>query len=227
MYKKNKVLVIIPARSGSKGIKNKNIKIIKKKPLLSHSIIYAKKCKFIDKIVVSTDSYKYANIAKKYKADVPFLRSKKLSGDKVKDYPVIKNCLKISEKYYKTLFDYIVLLRPTSPFREKLLIEKGLKKLHNDKFSTSIRSVIQTKKHPYRHWKIIKKGRMKSIISHVKEPYNIPRQQLPKMFFQTGDLEIVKRKTIMNRSISGTKVIPLIVKSFYDIDTNDDIKNIK
>ena len=53
---------------------------------------------------------------------------KKLSGDKIQDYPVIKNCLKLSEKYYKTLFDYIVLLRPTSPFREKLLIEKGIKK---------------------------------------------------------------------------------------------------
>ena len=65
MYKKNKILVIIPARSGSKGIKDKNIKIIKKKPLLSHSIIYAKKSKFVDKIVVSTDSHKYANIAKK------------------------------------------------------------------------------------------------------------------------------------------------------------------
>ena len=227
MYKKKKILVIIPARSGSKGIKNKNIKIVKKKPLLAHSIIYGKKCKFVDKIVVSTDSYKYANIAKKFKAEVPFLRSKKLSGDKVKDYPVIKNCLKMSEKYYKTLFDYIVLLRPTSPFRERLLIEKGLKKLHSDKFSTSIRSVIQTKKHPYRHWKIVKKGRMNSIISHVKEPYNIPRQQLPKMFFQTGDIEIVKRKTIINRSVSGKRVIPLIVKSFHDIDNIDDIKNIK
>ena len=130
----------------------------------------------------------------------------------------------MSEKYYKTFFNYIVLLRPTSPFREKLLIEKGLNKLHNNKFSTSIRSVIQTKKHPYRHWKIINKGRMNSIILNVKEPYNIPRQQLPKMFFQTGDIEIVKRKTIMNGSISGTRVIPLIVKSFCDIDTIDDIK---
>ena len=65
---------------------------------------------------------------------------------------------------------------------------------------------------------------MISIIPNVKEPYNIPRQQLPKIFFQTGDIEIVKRKTIMNGSISGTRVIPLIVKSFYDIDTINDIK---
>jgi CMP-N,N'-diacetyllegionaminic acid synthase len=133
----------------------------------------------------------------------------------------------MSEKYYKTLFDYIVLLRPTSPFREKLLIERGLKKLNSDKLSTSIRSVIETNKHPYRHWKIVNKRKMNSIISDVKEPYNIPRQQLPKMFFQTGDIEIVKRTTIMNRSISGTRVIPLIVKSYCDIDTIDDIKKIK
>ena len=226
MYKKNKVLVIIPARSGSKGIKNKNIKIIQKKPLLAHSLFTQRDVNLLIGLW-STDSNKYANIARKFKADVPFLRSKKLSGDRVKDYPVIRNCLKISEKYYKTLFDYIILLRPTSPFREKLLIEKGLKKLHNDKFSTSIRSVIQTKKHPYRHWKIIKKRKMISIVPNVKEPYNIPRQQLPKMFFQTGDIEIVKRKTIMDGSISGTRVIPLIVKSFYDIDTIDDIKKIK
>ena len=107
--------------------------------MLSHSISYAKKSKLVDKIIVTTDSIKYATIAKKYKAEVPFLRSKKLSGDKVQDYPVVKDCLKRSEKYYSTTFNYIILLRPTSPFREKQLIEQGLKKLHKDKTSTSVR----------------------------------------------------------------------------------------
>ena len=226
MYKKKKVLVIIPARSGSKGIKNKNIRLVKKKPLLSYSIKYAKKCKFVDNIIVSTDSLKYANIAKKYKADVPFLRPKKLSGDKVQDYPVIKDCLNKSEKYYKNKFDYIVLLRPTSPFREKQLIEKGLNKINKIKFSSSIRSVIQTKSHPYRHWRINKEGKLNSIILKIKEPYNIPRQQLPKIFFQTGDLEIIKRRTIINGSISGNYVIPLLVKTYKDIDEIEDLKTI-
>ena len=184
MYKKKKILVVIPARSGSKGIKDKNIRMFKKKPLLSHSISYAKRCKLIDQIIVSTDSIRYANIAKKYKVNVPFLRSKKLSGDKVQDYPVIKDCLKMSEKYFKNIFDYIVLLRPTSPLREKKLIEKGLHKLHKNKISTSVRSVIKTRHHPYRHWKINKKGELKSIIDNLKEPFNFPRQLLPKMFFQ-------------------------------------------
>ena len=227
MYKKKKILVVIPARSGSKGIKDKNIRTFKKKPLLSHSISYAKKCELIDQIIVSTDSIKYANIAKKYKANVPFLRSKKLSGDKVQDYPVVRDCLAMSEKYYKNIFDYIILLRPTSPLREKKLIEKGLQKLHKNKIGTSIRSVIKTRHHPYRHWRINKKGELKSIINNLKEPYNIPRQQLPKMFFQSGDIEIIKRATIMKGSISGSHVIPLEVKSYKDIDVIEDLKNVK
>ena len=227
MYKNNKILVVIPARSGSKGVKNKNIKKIKNKPLLSHSIYYAKKCKFVDEVIVSTDSPRYAKIAKKFGAKIPFLRSKKLAGDRIKDFPVIKECLNKSEKFFNVKFNYIILLRPTSPFRENKLIEKGLKKIHKNLSSSSVRSVIETKCHPFRHWKLHNKKSIKSVINGIKEPYNIPRQQLPKMFFQTGDIEIIKRKTIMNGSISGKTVIPLIVKSFHDIDTISDIKNIK
>jgi CMP-N,N'-diacetyllegionaminic acid synthase len=224
MYKNNKILVVIPARSGSKEIKNKNIKKIKNKPLLSYSIHYAKKCKFVDEIVVSTDSNKYANIAKKFGAKVPFLRSKKLAGDKIRDYPFVNECLNDSEKFFNVKFNYIILLRPTSPFREAKLIEKGLKKIHENKLSSSVRSVIETKCHPYRHWKINKKGMMKSIINNIKEPYNIPRQQLPKFFFQSGDIEIVKRKTIKKGSFTGNYVLPLIVKTYNDIDTMEDFK---
>ncbi len=224
MYKNNKILVVIPARSGSKGIKNKNIKNVKNKPLLVHSINYAKKCKFVDKIIVSTDSQKYAKISKKFGAKVPFLRSKKLAGDKIKDYPVVNDCLINSEKLFNVIFDYIILLRPTSPFREKKLIEKGLKKLHENKLSSSVRSVVETKCHPFRHWKLNKKGAMKTIINKINEPYNIPRQQLPKLFFQSGDIEIIKRKTIKKGSISGNHVLPLIVKTYNDIDTIEDLK---
>ena len=132
---------------------------------------------------MSTESTKYAKIAKKFGAKVPFLRTKKLAGDKIQDYPVILECLIKSEKFFETKFNYIILLRPTSPFRESRLIERGLKKLHNSKISSSVRSVINTRIHPYRHWKINKYGKMESIIKNKKEPYNIPRQQLPKLFF--------------------------------------------
>lgn len=224
MFKNKKILAIIPARSGSKEIKDKNIKKIKNKPLLSYSINYAKKCNLVDKIIVSTDSLKYANIAKKFGAEVPFLRSKKLAGDKVQDYPFVRECLIKSENFFKIKFDYVILLRPTSPFRENKLIEKGLKKLHHNKASSSVKSVISTTCHPYRQWKITKKGKLKSIINNVKESYNIPRQQLPKIFSSSGDIEVIRRKTIFKGSVSGNYILPLIVKSSNDIDTMQDFK---
>ena len=79
MYKKKNILAVIPARSGSKGIKNKNIKILNGKPLIYYTIKYAIKCNFIDHIIVSTDSKKYATISKKFGAEIPFIRKKKIS----------------------------------------------------------------------------------------------------------------------------------------------------
>jgi len=228
MYKNKKILVVIPARSQSKGIKNKNIIKLNGKPLLAHSINYAKKSKIVDKIIVSTDSLKYATIAKKYKAEIPFLRSKKLSRDLVPDYPVIYDSLIKSEKFFKFKFDYVVLLRPTSPKRKKGLIEKGIKRLHARKDATSIRSVVKTYDHPYRHFLINKKNIMKTIIKNIKEPYNLPRQRLPKFYFQSGDLEIIKRKTLINGSVSGNNMLPLLINNYksIDIDTIDDVKKL-
>ena len=190
--------------------------------MLSYSIDYAKKCNLVDEIVVSTESAKYAKIAKKFGAKVPFLRTKKLAGDKVKDYPVVRECLIKSENFFKMKFNYIVLLRPTSPFREIKLIERGLKKLHHNKLSSSVKSVIATTCHPYRHWKINKNGKLNSIINNVKEPYNIPRQQLPRLFVSSGDIEIIRRRTISKGSVSGNYLLPLIVQSSNDIDTMQD-----
>ena len=228
MYKNKKILVVIPARSLSKGIKNKNIIKLNGKPLFAHSINYAKKSKIVDKIIVSTDSLKYVAIAKKYKAEAPFLRSKKLAGDLVPDYPVIYDSLIKSEKFFKFKFDYVVLLRPTSPQREKGLIEKGIKILHARKSATSIRSVVKTYSHPYRHFLINTKGIMKAIIKNIKEPYNLERQLLPKFYFQSGDLEIIKRKTLINGSVSGNNMLPLLINNYnsIDVDNINDLKKI-
>ena len=152
MYKKKNILVVIPARSKSTGIKNKNILKLNGLPLLAHSIKYAKKSNFVDEIIVSSDSKKYLNIAKKYGAKTPFLRKKKLSGCLVRDIPVIKDALIRCEKIYKKKYDYVVLLRPTSPFREENLIEKSLKLIEKYPKATSVRAVVEAKNHPYRTW---------------------------------------------------------------------------
>ena len=226
MYKKQNVLVVIPARSKSVGIKNKNILKLNGLPLLAYSIKYAKKSKLVDEIIVSSDSKKYLEIAKKYGVEVPFLRSKKLSRDYVKDYPVIKEALVKSEKIYKKKYDYVVLLRPTSPFREKGLIEKSFKLLKKHPKATSVRSVKKIDNHPYRSWSL-KNNFIYGFVKNQHEPYNIPRQKLPPIMFQTGDIELIKKNTLLKGSISGKKVIPLVVKKYFDIDNFIDLKRFK
>ena len=114
MIGNKKILAMIPARSGSKGIIGKNIKKIGGKPLIAWPIEAAKSSKYIDKIIVSTDSDEIASVALKYGAEIPYLRPTDLAQDKSTTYSVIKNIL----SYYKKLneiYDYFVLLEPTSP----------------------------------------------------------------------------------------------------------------
>jgi len=226
LVKKTNILAVIPARSGSKEIPNKNIKEIRGVPLLAYSIKYALRSKIIDKVIVSTDSKKYLNIAKKYKAEVPYLRKKILSKDDVTDYPVIIDALIRCEKIYKKKYNYVVLLRPTSPFREKGLIESSYQLLKKNPKATSVRSVKKTDNHPYRSW-ILKNGFIKGFVKNIIEPYNIPRQKLPLIMFQTGDIEFIKRSTLIKGSISGEKVLPIIIKKYFDLDTLEDLRKIK
>lgn len=227
MFNGNKILVVIPARSQSKGIKNKNIKKIKGKRMFLHSIDYAKKSKIVDKIILSTDSVKYQQIAEKYGLKTPFLRPKYLSGDFIQDYDVIYHALKKSETIFNDLYDFIVLLRPTSPFRENFLIERGIDLLLKNKNSDSIRSVIDVSEHPYRMWIKKKNNFMSGFIKNIHEPYNKPRQKLPKLYFQSGDIEIVKRSTLLKGSISGKNILPLLISNkSIDVDTKKDLLNI-
>ena len=219
------ILIIVPAKKNSQRLKNKNIKKLDNKYLIEHTLNIIKRIKAQNQSILTTDSNLMHSIASKYNVQT-VLRPKNLSNSNSKVEDAIEHLLK-KIKYKELKYKWILLLQPTSPFRESKLIERGLKKLHNSKISSSVRSVVNTKIHPYRHWKINKYGKMESIIKNKKEPYNIPRQQLPKLFFQSGDIEVIKRKTIFKGSVSGNYVLPLIVKSYKDIDTLQDLKKIR
>ena len=118
MFKGKKILGIIPARSGSKGLKDKNIKELNNKHLIGYTIEAAKRSGIFEKIIVSTDSKIYAKIAKGYGADIPFIRCAELSGDNVSTVDVILDCiLKLEE--IGEVYDYFILLQPTSPLRNE------------------------------------------------------------------------------------------------------------
>ena len=220
------IIALIPARFGSKGIKQKNILLFNGKPLLAHSIIYATKSSLISEIIVSTDSKEFANIANEYGARTPFLRPLSLSGDDVQDFPVIEHAVNFLENENNKKIDYVALLRPTSPLRPPNLIEKAYEIIKKNKKGTSVRSVIHTNQHAYRQW-FLDDNKIVSPMKNIFEPYNIPRQILPKSYFQSGDIEFIKRDTLNQNSVSGKYVLPLILESkdLFDIDTPKDLES--
>ena len=145
---KNKVLCIIPARSGSKTIKNKNIYKINGSELISYSIQFSKKLKFLNKTIFSSDSEKYLRIAKKYGIKNLHKRSSNLSKDNSLTFDLVKAILK-EESKMQNFYQFILLLQPTSPFRQKKIFEKAFKILKKKNFDTVI-SIKRIKEHPMR-----------------------------------------------------------------------------
>ncbi len=152
LSKDKKFICIIPARSSSKEIKNKNIQIVGGKPLIYWTIKEAVKSKFFSKVIVSTDSPKIKKISEKYGAECPFLRPKKLSGDKTPTIQVINHAVRfLKNKMNFTNYDYVVLLQPTSPLRKVSDIDKSIKLFLSKKNSSSLISVSEVyDNHPAR-----------------------------------------------------------------------------
>lgn len=222
-----KVIAIIPARGGSKSLPNKNILLLNGTPLLCHSVAYAKASHLVDKIVVSTDSEDIATIARNCGAEVPFIRPAEYARDNSRDYSVMRHALDYFDSAGE-IYDIYILLRPTSPIRPKGLIERAISILEENITSTSVRSVAKIKEHPYRAWKIDRgSGSMSGFEENVVEPYNIPRQELPEVYFQTGDIEAIRRETILSGSVSGGNIYPLMIEhdQMVDIDDLNDLRS--
>ena len=214
-----KVITIIPARGGSKSLPKKNILPLNNRPLLCYSVQYSLKCSFVEKTVVSTDSEEISKIAEECGANIPFLRPSEYAQDDTRDYPFMRHALDYFESIGES-YDVYILLRPTSPIRPEGLIEKALDILENNPKATSVRSMASIKEHPFRAWSKQKDGSISGFVEGVEESYNIPRQELPEVLFQTGDIEAVRKETILKGSISGSKVYPLVIShdQMVDID---------
>ena len=203
--KKPFVTAIIPARSGSKGLLNKNIRKMNNKPLIYYAINDVRKNKLINKVVVSTDSKKIKNISQKFGAEVPFLRSKKLSGDKVPSNPVIRDALLKLEKIYNKKIDIVVYLQPTEIFRERWMIDKCIKSLIKDKKLGSCFVAYETHKN---FWQISKNGQPKRVNN---KKYDIVRQKKANFYREDTGLVCATRRNIIlkGKRIGGKiKIIP-------------------
>ncbi len=227
MSKTQDLLIVIPARSGSKGLKDKNIFMFNGKPLIMHTFDYLIEENYsYDQIIISTDSTYYINLLEEY--GVPskcfLLRPSCIAEDNVVDYPVVLNAWTFMESKRNHIFKYIALLRPTSPIRPKGLIFDGLSILKKDSSITSVRAMRKVSEHPFRVWEKTDDTFAKPIIKNNHEPGNIPRQFLEnKYMFQSGELEIFTRTTLQSGSISGSRVAFLEMKETNpDIDSAND-----
>ena len=225
------VLAIIPARKNSKSIKNKNIKLLFGKPLIYYSINIAKRSKLINRVIVSSDCKKIINIAKKYGAEAPFVRPKKLSKNSSKDYGLFLHCIEWLKKNENYIPDLIVQLRPTYPIRSVEIINKAITFALKKRNYDCIRSVCEPFQNPYKMWHLNGKDFLRPLLGNFKqELYNSPRQKLKKIYWQNAYLDIIKYETIKNKkSMTGTKIIPFILspKSIFDIDDKFSFKIVK
>jgi len=213
-------LSVIPARKGSKGIKNKNIVKLGNKELIYWTINSSIKSKFINKTIVSTNSKKIASISKKYKAEVPFLRPENISND---NSPSIEAVLNIINNENFKMFTHVVLLQPTSPFRNYFHIDEAIKKIIKVK-ADSLVSVVSSDK-PLEWSFQIKNDKI--INSDLKNFNSKRRQDLKAKYFFNGAIyvnNIEKLKKYKKFIFKDTIVYEMDQMSSIDIDTAFDLE---
>jgi len=220
----NEFWAFVPARSGSKSIKNKNIILLKNKPLLAHSLIAAKKSHVIKNIVFSSDSSKYFDIASKYTSFIPHYRSRKISTDLSSDFDVFLDFVK---NFKGNLPKYFLHLRPTTPFRDPKILDKVMREFDKEeKKYTALRSVSKMINPVYKSV-IIKNNVLFSPIFKTSEldQINKPRQNYKNSYMPNGYIDIIKTSTILSGLLHGNKVKSYVNNFFVsDIDSLVDLK---
>ncbi len=212
-----KTICIIPARGGSKGIKLKNIQLVNKKPLVYFPIRAAIESKVCDKVIVSTDSRKIANVSIKYGAEVPFLRDKNYSKDFTSTEKTLQNALKQAEDYYKTKFDICVFLAATNIFRKVSWIKDAVQTL---KKNNSIDSAFSVHK-IYKHFWHLNNNKLSKVAKWMNNYTS--RQIAPKLYREDTGLASATRAHFWRKGKRIGKRVKLIVNedSFTGIDIHD------
>ena len=192
-----KILGIIPARGGSKGVPGKNIKMLGGKPLIWYSFEMAKNTNLFSDIILSTEDEEIANVGRSLGISIPFLRPKELAADHTKSIDVVLHCVNEQLKYGFN-YDIVILLQPTSPFRDPLLIENAIK-IYEQRNADSLVSVRKVPSHFNPHWLFESdKNNVLKISTGEKEIIS-RRQELPDAYYRDGQLYITSIEVLMQK----------------------------
>lgn len=221
------VLAIVPARSGSKSVPDKNVLSFRGRPLLVHSIEHGLLARNVDRVLVSTDSPRYREIALAAGADAPFLRPEPLAGDLSTDLEVFTHALEWlgREEGYRP--ELCVHLRPTSPTRTVTDVERAIDLLAADPTAHSVRSVVKAPHTPYKMWRPAEGGSLRPLLDGPgppHEPWNLPRQALPEVYLQNASVDVVRTDVVLERrSMTGTRVLAYRMDRLQDVDDWSDL----
>jgi len=224
----NKVVAFIPARAGSVRVPDKNIRMLAGHPMMAYSIVAAINADIFSDVIVCTDSAKYADIAMHYGAEVPFLRSTQISGEKSPDIEWVKFALAELQKKGR-YYEYFSILRPTSPFRQPETIKRAWSQMKSNPKADTLRAIEKCTQHPGKMWKV-ENDQIKPIM-----PYEIDGQpwhsnqysNLPEIWVQNASLEIARTSVVDDfGKITGDFIIPFFTKAFegHDINSEDDFE---
>lgn len=223
------IFALIPARSGSKGVPHKNVRPLGDHPLIEWSIEACMQATSINRIIVSTDCKEYAQISRKMGADVPFLRPAEMSGDRSTDYDFITHALDwFSQNDGEP--NYIVHIRPTTPFRDPVLIDQAVAAFISHPQATALRSVHPMSESAYKTFEIAPDGQLKRVASEGTEldAANNARQQFPVTYIANGYVDVLSTIFIRKKKlIHGNHVLPFITPVVTEVDTMDDFSRLE
>ena len=220
-----KVLATICARGGSKGIPGKNIRLLGGKPMIVYTIEVARRCKAIERVIVSTDDTEIARIARASGAEIPFMRPKELAEDNTPTLPVVRHAVEFLEREQNYTADIVVVLQPTAPLRKTYHIDEALNLLINNPGADSIVSVMEVP-HQYNPYFVMK------IEDDLLKFYNedaikyTRRQSLPKAYSRNGAIYAFRLETLNKKnSLYGDTCLPYVMsfEESANIDTMYDL----
>ncbi len=223
-----RVLAVVPARGGSKGVPRKNLRLLAGKPLVAHAVEVGRAATLVNRVLCSTDDQEIADVARAAGAEVPFLRPAELAQDRSEDWPVFVHALGWLEQEEGWQPDLVVNLRPTSPLRRPVHIDDAIRLLL-DTGADSVKSICLARQHPHKMW-LRASGNL--IEPFLKTPLrlqrgpDVPRAELEDVYWQNGVVDVTRREVIMQQKVMIGRTVAGLATDWadsIDIDTPLDL----
>lgn len=223
------IVAIIPARSGSKSIKDKNLARLGGYPLIAYSIVAARMSKRIDRVLISTDSEYYAELGKRYGAEAPFLRPTEFSTDKSTDREFMVHAMEWVRDHEGHLPELWVHLRPTTPLRDPRHLDEAVAMLESRSEATALRSAHPSPESPFKWFRRNDRGYLTALTADDTslDRFNLPRQGYPTVFIPDGYVDIVRSSFVLKSQLfHGDRVLGYESPHSTEVDSTEELERL-